>query len=206
MTITAIQIMTRPELIQVVERQRAAIIPAVDIATLQRLCRAGATGKRVRITGTVTLRRDSELNVQDGGAAIVVDSSVMPELAPGDRVEAIGFPGMSGYSPVLRVADVFAATGHEVPPARQVLARDLASGAHDAALVRVRATLLGSLDGPDERVLMLRDGPIFFKAVLRAASANVPRAGRGQHRRADCGVQGCRSWSGQRRVSVTSPG
>jgi signal transduction histidine kinase/CheY-like chemotaxis protein len=157
-----------PDRIQVLENHRGGVAQTVSIDALRHLCRQGSAGRRFRITGTVTLRQSTAAYVQDDTGAILVESPAVPELAVGDRVEAIGYPGIAANSAVLRVADVFAIPGHARPAIRPVPVPTLAGGRFDAVLVQVQATLLGSLADPSESVLLLREGSTFFKAVLRS--------------------------------------
>lgn len=69
--------------------------PLVSLDRLQPFSPEGANFHRQRIRGTVTLvRPDSYLYLQDGDQAVRVNLAARSSVQVGDRIEAVGFPGV----------------------------------------------------------------------------------------------------------------
>ncbi len=141
--------------------------PGRTIASLSQFSSMEALNRRVKITGVVVHQTPGRLvHIQEGTEALLVLSRDETPLAPGDRIEAVGFPGRVNSRVVLREA-VYRRLGTEAEPAPTRVARispitvDL-----DGQLVRVEGTLLnvGTQEGGWR--LIVQQKQTLFEAVL----------------------------------------
>ena len=79
-----------------------------------------------------------------------------------------GFPSLGDYSAVLRDSLLRPIGRASRPTSTTVTAEQALTGAHDAALVRLRGRLLDRIDTGTEHVLVLQDGAHVFNAVWQA--------------------------------------
>jgi signal transduction histidine kinase len=139
--------------------------------------------RRVKVSGQIVHEHKGEFYAMDstnGFRFILRDAG---EFGPGDLVEVVGFPGLTGPSPVLREAVARKIGGAALPPPRTLSADNLFRAENDALRVRVDAVLL-NLSG-DQQTLELQAGLQRFAAHLdngrlsaapRPASARTARA------------------------------
>ncbi|HWA87637.1 MAG TPA: ATP-binding protein [Opitutus sp.] len=91
-------------------------VPLRSIASLRRFNTIDSFNRRVRVVGTVLYQESGAyLNLQQDDQSLVVYSRDPAGVRPGDRVEAVGFPGRQGRRLVLREAS-FRVTGHAAEP------------------------------------------------------------------------------------------
>ena len=144
------------------------------VSTLLRFERPnGKHGHRVHVRGIVThYQPGAALWLRDGDHSLRVETSQDLPLQLGDEVDAIGFPGRGGYSPVLEDATFRKRSSH-APPAPQVLTEVSGALQKDADLVQLDARLVELRRFPDSVALTLdwRDTPI--RAQLHLPE-NVP--------------------------------
>ncbi|MEP6915818.1 MAG: sensor histidine kinase, partial [Acidobacteriota bacterium] len=146
---------------------------------------------RIRVRGVVTARIPGapvemgdfttsftfryELHVlymRDATGGVRIETEQIPQVHPGDLIEAAGFPSVTPGRPILTNA-VFRVVGAEPEPAPQIVtAANALTPDHDAELVRMEAQLLSVLTGPTERVLVLRRGDTVFNAGLDPAQTS----------------------------------
>jgi signal transduction histidine kinase len=151
----------------------------------------GDLNRRIRVRGVVTARIPGApvemgdfttsatfryvlhvLYLKDATGGVRVETEQIPQVRPGDVVEAAGFPGVTPGRPILRNA-VFRVVGSDVEPAPQIIAAgDVLTPDHDAELVRLDGQLLSVLTAPAERVLVLRRGDTVFNAGLDVAQTS----------------------------------
>lgn len=110
--------------------------------------RAGrALGDRVHVKGVVTCqRRGEDIFVRDATGGLQIKSSQNMALHPGDVIEAIGFPGVENFLPVLEDA-VFKKTSESrtnVLP-KIVSMDELLEGLHHADFIILKGKLLDRL-------------------------------------------------------------
>jgi PAS domain S-box-containing protein len=147
--------------------------PARSVNSLLRFSPEEGPGHRVKVAGTVTLQRSKDsFVIQDytGGLYIQTDQSV--SVTPGDQIEVLGYPMVSGYTPVLQNS-VFRKIGTEPVPAPLTLTGDTAmTGNYDAVFVQIEARVLQELTSSAERVFVLQSGQIVFNAHLAQQNSN----------------------------------
>jgi signal transduction histidine kinase len=160
-------------------------LPARSIRNIYNYSSAGEVNRRIRVRGVVTARISGApvamsdfttsatfryvvnvLYVKDATGGVRIETEQVPEVRPGDLVEAAGFPGVTPGRPILRNA-VFrvAGTGTEPAPVN-VDTGNVLTPDHDAELIRMEGRLLSVLSGPTERILVLRVGDTVFDAGL----------------------------------------
>lgn len=105
------------------------------------------------------------LYVKDVSGQIRIETEQSPLVHSGDVVEAAGFPVITAGKPILRNA-VLRVLGSGTPPPPLEVVNNVLTAAHDAELVRLKATLLSVIPGPTEKILVLSAGDSVFDARL----------------------------------------
>jgi PAS domain S-box-containing protein len=144
-------------------------LPLKPIAELQRFSLNQSAGHRVRVMGTVTLALPGAyLYVAGKTGSLYVQSQQQTPVQPGDRVDIVGFPGVSDRHPALEDA-VFRVLGKgAASTAVPVTAAQALEGNYDSALVKIQGTLAQSALTPGNSVLVLRQGSTMFTATSKA--------------------------------------
>ncbi len=148
------------------------------VASLRQFSTLQAFNRRVRVSGTVLLQMVGRyLYLQDATGCIQVLSRNTTLLRPGDRIDAVGFPGREGSQLVLREA-VYrrTATGREPAP-MEVHDPEAVQVDLDGHLVRIAGTLLDTTRGEQTARLMVQAQGMVFEAVLNQDQGG-PTAGR----------------------------
>ena len=125
---------------------------------------------RVRVDGTVTYREPGgALYIWDGTAGMLVQTTQPDTLLVGDEIEAVGFPVMGGWTPVLTDA-IFRRARARTPPPPVATTPDREAGAegHDARLVTLEATLLDVVEHGRALTLALMADNVVFNAEVPA--------------------------------------
>jgi PAS domain S-box-containing protein len=150
----------------------AAPVRAVD--SLMRFRVDEDVGHRVRVQGIVTHQRPiGSFYLRDGTSGLYVQTSDRTSLAPGDRVDVIGFPARGEYAPLLRGA-LFRRIGPgPLPEPIAITAAQGMSGDCDGTLVGIEARLLDRSTVAESEVLTLQAVPFVFNALLEGATANA---------------------------------
>jgi signal transduction histidine kinase len=171
-------------------------LPARPIRKIFNYSSAGEVNRRIHVRGVVTARIAGApvvmndfttsatfryvvnvLYLKDDTGGVRIETEQLPQVRPGDLVEAAGFPTVTAGRPILRNA-VFRVSGTGTSPSPLTVARDnVLTPDHDAELVCMDAQLLSVLTEPTERVLVLRVGDTVFDAALDLSQADVAEAG-----------------------------
>ena len=121
--------------------------------------------QRVKVSGQIIDLREEECFLMDGNTGVRFVPKHPVSLKVGDLVEVVGFPELSGASPVLREA-VVRQTGHaDLPNARLVGPNDLTRADLDSTRVRVKAELVNQRNIPTGQALEMRVGLRSFLAL-----------------------------------------
>jgi len=146
--------------------------PLVAPDTLMRYRPEGLDAQRVRLRGVITWWRAGEgLVLQDGTSGVRVNVISPPQWQLGDEVEAVGFPGLNGYTAGLQDAlvRVVAAPRRSIEPvpltALEILQRNPLADC-DQRLVRVTGRLRAVQREGGLTQLFLRSGEVDFTAVV----------------------------------------
>lgn len=167
-------------------------LPIRSIRSIYEYSARGEVNRRIRVRGTVTghvvgrpvdvadftttstlryLRHILYLRDETSGASIETEQDV--PVRPGELVEVAGFAAVTPGKPTLRNAVVRrVGPGREPAPTRVDPQAPLTPD-HDAELVVVRGQLLGIVDRPTERVLVLKAGATVFDAGLDTAQGGA---------------------------------
>ena len=124
--------------------------------------------QRVKVRGQVIYAAEGQYFLTDQGIGIRVlpKQKVNMSLRPGDIIEAVGYPDISGPSPVLREAEIRAIDFVMLPAARSLSDSNLMAITNDSTLVRVSGKLLGWHREADGLVLQMQAGRELFQARL----------------------------------------
>jgi signal transduction histidine kinase len=127
--------------------------------------KAGAF-QRVKVSGQIIHVRESEFFMMDGSNGVRFVAKHPAGLQAGDLVEVVGFPELSGASPLLREAVVRKTGQAALPEARMLGADDLIRPDLDSTRVRVKGLLVNQRSTPTGQALEMRVGLRSFLVVL----------------------------------------
>ena len=130
--------------------------------------------RRVKIRGQILAENEGEYFLVDGADGLRFDPRTSVKLRSGDLVEVVGFPDMTGPSPILREALVRLITKTNLPAARRFPENVMVSGKLDATLVCVQSRLIGVSIDQGEQVLQLQTGTRNYAARLANKNGNLP--------------------------------
>jgi signal transduction histidine kinase len=157
-----------------------AVTPLNGIAQYRR---DSSPGNRVHVKGVVTYQRPGEdLFLQDDTGGLQVKTTQPLAVVPGDIVEAVGFPAVANFLPVLEDAIFRKTTEPRTNLQPQSVTTDgLLKGLHHASYITLKGQLMERLvnninqasNGPNVRTtLVLQDTNFFFTAEKDTAEAN----------------------------------
>jgi len=140
--------------------------PVSPIGSLLQFDPSNASGRQMHVRGVVTLRRPGVgVVVQDNTGGVVIETADMAEVAPGDLVDAIGFPAPGRYLPILQDGD-FRKIGKGALPPPVVIDEHADVSAHDAELVTAPGLLLDQARHAEDRILTMQRGSVIFSAQI----------------------------------------
>lgn len=132
-----------------------------------------STLRRVKVCGQIVQEHDGEYFAMDGTNGFRFFLKQPMSLGNGDLVEVVGFPSLTGPSPVLLEAVARSTGVAPVPDARPLNSANLFRADNDAVRVRVEAVLLNASD--NQRTLEVQAGLQRF--VARVGRTLGPAAG-----------------------------
>jgi len=146
--------------------------PLTPINSIGQYHKGRAPGDRAHVKGIVTCQRKGEdVFIRDATGGLQIKSSNTLSVSPGDVIEAVGFPGVEHFLPVLEDA-VFRKTGEprtDVQP-KSVPIAELMQGLHHADLITLKGKLLDRLA---EEVLSPGGGSNIEKTTLVLQTTNL---------------------------------
>ena len=145
--------------------------PLVAPDTLMRYRPEGLDAQRVRLRGVVTWWRAGEgLVLQDGASGVRVNVAAPPQWRLGDEVEAVGFPGLNGYTAGLQDSLVRVVTHRGAVEPMSLTAMQILQSSPladcDQRLVRVSGRLRAVQREGGLTQLFLRSGEVDFTAMV----------------------------------------
>jgi signal transduction histidine kinase len=149
-------------------------LPLKTVAELLQFSPQAGVFQRVKVSGQIIYAQPPEYHLMDGrnGLQFVLKKPV-PGLEAGDQVEVVGFPGLSGASPLLHEA-VARKIGHAVPSKPRKLQPDnLIRAEYDSTLVEVEGLLVSVRETPAGQALEMRSGVRTFMARFNARNDSV---------------------------------
>jgi len=129
--------------------------------------------QRVKVSGQIVHARGAECYLMDGQNGLRFIAKKPAQLEPGDRVEVVGFPELSGASPVLLEAVARKISHGALPPARILPPGNLLRADYDATRVRVEGLLAGMRETADDQLLEMQSGVRTFVARLGAKNPSM---------------------------------
>ena len=157
--------------------------PLTPLNGIAQYRRDSAPGNRVHVKGVVTYQRLGEdLFLQDSTGGLQVKTRLPPTVVPGDIVEAVGFPAVDNFLPVLEDA-IFRKTADPQtnPQPQSVTTTSLVAGLHHADYITLKGQLIERLvngislaaDEPNVRTtLVLQDTNFIFTAEKDTTEPN----------------------------------
>jgi signal transduction histidine kinase len=141
-------------------------VPAKRLSELLRFDpRAGAL-ERVKISGQVVHQGATECFLMDGGSGLRFIPAKASAAQVSDLVEVVGFPDLTGPSPMLREAIVRRLGPAQPPKPHRLEPESLLNEAYDSTLVQMEGVLAGWTSKPEGDVLEMQSGLRRFTAVL----------------------------------------
>jgi hypothetical protein len=143
-------------------------MPTSPIGSLATFAAKGINVHRVKLKGIVTAQLPGRgLFVKDATGGLYVQTQDGGLVQPGTEVEAVGFPALGEYTPVLRSAR-FRPTGRhqELTPFR-ITPKEALFGSYDTQLVEIDGVL--QADRPDNaggHILVTESGNLVFHALI----------------------------------------
>ena len=140
----------------------------VPVDTLMRFSgRAGLkTSRQVHLRGVVTYARGTGIYLWDGTGGIRIQQNEMERMQPGDLVDAVGFPEVGPYTPILSDSVIRRSGKTNQPLAVATTADEARTGRYDARLITVTALLEGDESKRDNPGLLLESGEAHFVATF----------------------------------------
>jgi signal transduction histidine kinase len=146
-------------------------LPGKTVVDLLRFDPQASVFQRVKVSGQIVHANNTEFYLTDGRNALRFATRKPADLQAGDLVDVVGFPDLSGASPLLHEA-VARKTGHtQLPAARPLPVDNLTRADCDAELVRVTGKLVSIRETQTERILEIQSGVRTFAARMSAAGA-----------------------------------
>ena len=149
-------------------------VPQKTVAELLQFNPQAGVFERVQVAGEIVHAEPPEYRLMDGTNGLqFVLKKPEGDLAVGDMVEVVGFPGLNGASPFLHEA-VARKMGHaELPPAARLAADNLIQSVYDSTLVTVDGTLVSLRETAAGQALEMRSGVHTFIARLDGRNQSV---------------------------------
>lgn len=121
--------------------------PLTSLDGIAQYRRNRSPANQVHVRGVVTYQRAGEdLFLEDNTGGLQVKTAMTQNLNPGDTVEAVGFPAVENYLPVLEDATVRRTSEPHVEVApHKVTVTDLQKGLHHAELITLQGRLIDRL-------------------------------------------------------------
>jgi signal transduction histidine kinase/DNA-binding response OmpR family regulator len=157
-------------------------VPSMSIDSLQRFGFRTNAGHRVKVAGVVTATLpNSGVYVADKTGSLFIDFTGTENIVPGDRIEALGFPGF--FEAHVRLEDSSVRkVGSTAPLGPAIItSRKAMSGEFDSALVSIEGRVISQSLLPGKQLLVLdEDGQIYsatseFPLGAKATAGNVLR-------------------------------
>jgi signal transduction histidine kinase len=127
----------------------------------------------VKVRAQVLCADSQEVLAMDAGSGLRVLAADTATLRPGDWFEAVGYPEISGPSPLLRQALIRKTGTGQLPEARLVAGAELTRRGLDATLVSVEGKLIGTHLEQHSPVLEMQSAGQLFIARLKSGPSEL---------------------------------
>ncbi|MDQ2841843.1 MAG: ATP-binding protein [Acidobacteriota bacterium] len=146
--------------------------PPTPIGTLQRFGYRHPEGHRLKLAGNVTAVLPAQgFYLKDGTGSIYVVTRQDPSLKPGDRVEALGFVGVSEAHVRLEDAYFRRLPSAGTPEPANITPEQAMTGLYDSDLVLLEGRVVGRSAMPHQQRLSVSTGQLTFPVVYAKATA-----------------------------------
>jgi signal transduction histidine kinase len=126
--------------------------------------------QRIKVEGQIISARTGEYFALDHNLGFRILTSEPVSLQVGDLVEAVGFPNLNGFAPVLQESKIRKIGNAPLPAPVRLSAGQLLNRQHDSTLIQVEAVLVSNTVRPDGQILELQAGQARFEARLNLNS------------------------------------
>ncbi|MGO9241005.1 MAG: ATP-binding protein [Bryobacteraceae bacterium] len=140
--------------------------PSIPIESIIQFSPDRILNHRVKVAGTVVLRRNDALFVADESGGVQLRTKEPSQVQAGDRVEAVGFPPAQLGRPALEEAVLRRVGPGRIPAPVDISADEATGGPYDARLVRLTALLVNRRVSFGDHLLTLQAGRKQFTAQL----------------------------------------
>ena len=130
----------------------------------------------VRIHGVVSASAGNTVFITDGHHGASVLSIQISNLAPGDLVDAVGFPVLGESSHTIEDARFRRMGKIPVPPPQLINVKDGLAGDFEGSLVSIKGRLVEQQSGSDKYTLLLDSNGTVFSAILPASNGKITQA------------------------------
>lgn len=145
-------------------------MPAMSIDNLQRFGFRTDLGHRVKVEGIVTAVVGSRnVYVADSTGSLLLDAGDTAGIAPGDRIEALGYPGFLDSHVRLENSTIRRLRSGAAPTAQPVHVKQIVADEFDSVLVSMTGRVLSRSVLPNEEQLVLESEGRVFPAVSQFA-------------------------------------
>jgi len=147
-------------------------LPPTPVEDLMRFSAGQSERHRIRLRGVVTYaERDGMTWIRDATGGVMLQDLDPQPLAPGELVDVVGFPAISGFSAVLRGAELrrLAAGGPPVPV--RIDPEGAMKGDFDGQFVEIEGKLIDQLRQPSDHILAMESSGTVFDADLPGGMA-----------------------------------
>ena len=146
----------------IVRKPAPLSLSPTPVDTLQRFGFQTNAGHRVKIAGTVTAAiLKNQIYLADRTGSVSIESAGEQNLKPGDRVEAVGFPGFVGSHVVLQDSALRKEDHGSPPQSKMIQPKDALTGELDSVFVSMDGVVISA----GEKYLILKAGNDLFPAV-----------------------------------------
>jgi signal transduction histidine kinase/CheY-like chemotaxis protein len=154
-------------------------LPLRSLGSLLEFDDAEGAIRRIKVSGVVTYAQPGQgFYIQDGSRGVYVQSRQTTPVPLNARLEVVGYPATSRYSPTLEDA-VFRVVSMAQPLVGLALATSamivdndgFPAAPYDSVLVQLKGRLMEAMPGVDADVLLLQNGSAIF-------TARLPRSGK----------------------------
>ncbi len=156
----------------------AFALPVQPISSLLTFRPNGIPRHRVKVRGSVLSAQPGQpLYLRDETRALTIRTAEFFPCVPGDTVEAIGFPALEGFLPVLEDSACRKVAPGAVPEARDLKIADSLKKSFAGDLVRCQATLLSQAHEPATvRLVLSAQGSVFPATLARSDATDAFRS------------------------------
>ncbi len=155
-------------------------LPVSPAASLLRFSTGTASLHRIKVAGIVLYSDgDRRLFIKDASSGLEVMVSAITNVSLGDAIEAIGFPNVGEYAPVLQDASIRCLKKGSPPTAQPTTPEQLVAGNFNHDLVRIQATVFDQISDAQRQVLILESQGRHFEARIEKEFPHLPRFERG---------------------------